>query len=87
MATHCSILPWKIPWTEEPGRLQSMGSQRVGNNLVTKPTYLWCFKCTFLRRCVCLQHLENDNEEQQIQSLILRERETNAQENRFRKVM
>ena len=29
-ATHSSILPWKIPWTEEPGRLQSMGSQRVG---------------------------------------------------------
>ena len=25
MATHCSILAWKIPWTEEPGRLQSMG--------------------------------------------------------------
>ena len=29
MATHSSILVWKIPWTEEPGRLQSMGSQRV----------------------------------------------------------
>ena len=29
MATHSSTLPWKIPWTEEPGRLQSMGSQRV----------------------------------------------------------
>ena len=28
MATHSSILPWRIPWTEEPGRLQSMGSQR-----------------------------------------------------------
>ena len=31
MATHSSILAWKIPWTEEPGRLQSMGSQRVGH--------------------------------------------------------
>ena len=30
MATHCSILAWRIPWTEEPGGLQSMGSQRVG---------------------------------------------------------
>ena len=30
MATHVSILAWKIPWTQEPGRLQSMGSQRVG---------------------------------------------------------
>ena len=30
MATHFSILAWRISWTEEPGRLQSMGSQRVG---------------------------------------------------------
>ena len=29
MATHCSILAWKISWTEEPGGLQSMGSQKV----------------------------------------------------------
>ena len=29
MATHSSLLAWRIPWTEEPGRLQSMGSQRV----------------------------------------------------------
>ena len=29
MATHSGILTWRIPWTEEPGRLQSMGSQRV----------------------------------------------------------
>ena len=34
-ATHSSILAWKIPWTEDPGRLQSMGSQRVGHNWVT----------------------------------------------------
>ena len=33
MATHSSILAWKIPWTEEPGRLQSMGSRRVGHLL------------------------------------------------------
>ena len=32
MATHSSIFAWKIPWTEEPGRLQSIGSQRVGQN-------------------------------------------------------
>ena len=32
MATHSSTLAWKTPWTEEPGRLQSMGSQRVGHN-------------------------------------------------------
>ena len=32
MAIHPSILAWRIPWTEEPGRLQSMGSQRVRHN-------------------------------------------------------
>ena len=32
MATHSSILALEIPWTEEPGRLQSMGSQKVGHN-------------------------------------------------------
>ena len=32
MATHSSTLAWKIPWTEERGRLQSMGSQRVGHD-------------------------------------------------------
>jgi len=35
MATHFSILAWRIPCTEEPGRLQSMGSQRVGHDWVT----------------------------------------------------
>ena len=35
MATHSSILAWRIPWTEEPGRLQSTGSQRVGLDRVT----------------------------------------------------
>ena len=32
MATHSSILAWRITWTEEPGGLQSIGSQRVGHN-------------------------------------------------------
>ena len=32
MATHSSVLAWRIPWTEEPGGLQSMGSQRVGHD-------------------------------------------------------
>ena len=36
MATRSSILAWRIPWTEEPGRRQSMESQRVGHDLVTK---------------------------------------------------
>ena len=36
MATNSSILAWEIPWTEEAGGLQSMGSQRVRHDLVTK---------------------------------------------------
>ena len=36
MAGHSSILAWEILWTEEPGGLQSMGSQRVGHDLATK---------------------------------------------------
>ena len=32
MVTHSSILDWRIPWTEKPGRLQSMGLQRVGHD-------------------------------------------------------
>ena len=36
MATHSSILAWKIPWRDEPGALQSMGLQRVKHDLVTK---------------------------------------------------
>ena len=36
MATHSSILAWRIPWTEEPGGLQAMGLQRAGHDLVTK---------------------------------------------------
>ena len=38
MATHSSILAWRIPWTEEPGDLLSMGSQRVRQDGVTKYT-------------------------------------------------
>ena len=43
MVTHSSILAWRIPWTEEPGKLQPMGSQRVGhnwNNLVCTHAYI-----------------------------------------------
>ena len=38
MGTHSSILAWRIPWTEEPGRLQSLGLQRVGHDVVTLAT-------------------------------------------------
>ena len=39
MATHSSVLAWRIPWTEEPRGLQSTGSQRVGHNWATNPTH------------------------------------------------
>ena len=39
MAIHSSILAWEIPWTEEPKGLQSMGLQRVGDDLATKHTH------------------------------------------------
>ena len=46
-ATHPSVLAWRIPWTEEPGGLQSMGLQRDGHDLVTKqqePWLIWAMK-------------------------------------------
>ena len=39
MATHFSILAWEITWTEEPGRLESMGSQRVIPDLANEPAF------------------------------------------------
>ena len=51
MATHCSILAWRIQWTEEPGRLQSMGSQRVG--------HAWSQLCTRVVDCVLGSFLED----------------------------
>ena len=53
MAIHSSTLAWKIPWMEEPGRLQSMGSQRVGHDGVTSLSLFlfflsrYCFKYFF----------------------------------------
>ena len=40
MATHSSILAWKVPWTEEPGRLQSIGSQRVRHDWATNTNFI-----------------------------------------------
>ena len=39
MATQSNILAWETPWTEEPGKIQSMVSQRAGHDLVTKHTH------------------------------------------------
>ena len=45
MATHSSILAWIVPWTEEPGRLQSMGLQQVGHDWATSLSLGYCEKC------------------------------------------
>ena len=48
MASHSSILAWRIPWTEELGGLQSTESQRVGHDLTTKQQFVWMFLCLFI---------------------------------------
>ena len=77
VATYSSILAWEIPWTEEPGRLQSVGSQRAGHNLVTKKQQqqsithgvvaewkeLVCFKDKDCFSSWCLLHLAHCSEE------------------------
>ena len=50
MATHCSILAWKLPWTEEPGGLQSMGSQRVGHDWAHMHARDCCYHSHFADR-------------------------------------
>ena len=58
MATHSSILAWRIPWTEDPDRLQSMGSQRVGHNWATSlslsPLYWKLLPVYSLSHSTCL---------------------------------
>ena len=44
MTAHSSVLVWKVPWTEEAGRLQSMGSQRVRHDLEIKQQHKICFQ-------------------------------------------
>ena len=48
MASHSSILAWVIPWTEETGRLQSMGPQKVEHNLVTEQQHVCICVCVYL---------------------------------------
>ena len=67
MATHSSILTWRIPWTEEPGRLLSMGAQRIGDDWMTNTislslqkqtisnsNLLTCTVIIFSYYCICL---------------------------------
>ena len=56
MATHSSILAWKIPWIEEPGRLQSMGAQRVGHNWVTNTLRFSVQFSSVTQSCLPLGH-------------------------------
>ena len=51
MAPHSSTLAWKIHWTEEPGRLQSMGPLRVGHDWVTSLSHI-LYGCVFIAICV-----------------------------------
>ena len=51
IAIHSSILAWKIPWTEEPGSLHSMGSQRVGLDLATEHACTWVHAAKSLQSC------------------------------------
>ena len=59
MATHSSILSWRIPWTEEPGGLQSMGSQRVRYDWVTSLHF------TSLHKDVALNYTEIEQNAEQ----------------------
>ena len=54
MATHSSTLAWKILWMEEPGRLQSMGSQRVRHDWATSLSFTFSFFSPFLSFCYSL---------------------------------
>ena len=65
MATHSSILAWRIPWTEEPGGLQSTGSHRVGHDWVT-----WLYLLQIHR----WHHPYRENEEE-LRSLLLKVKE------------
>ena len=56
MATHSSILAWRIPWMEEPGGLQSMGLQRVGHDWATSLH----FKASLPPPCGCFQQLQTN---------------------------
>ena len=65
MATYSSILAWRIPGTEEPGGLQSMGLQRVEHNLVTEHAYM----CTHVRRAHTHTRLAKFNRELSLDKL------------------
>ena len=84
MTTHSSILAWKIPWTEEPGRLQSMESQGVGHNLATTPPPPPCTRhgskhltCVLAHLtlliawgCYCIHFIDKETEAERLFKLV-----------------
>ena len=58
MAVHSSTIAWKIPWTEEPGRLQSMGWQRVGHHWAT--SLLQLYKVSVMKNTTCFYAEETE---------------------------
>ena len=56
MATHSSTLAWRIPWREEPGGLQSTGSQRVGHDWATSLTHIYMCVCVCLSVCLSVNN-------------------------------
>ena len=52
MATHSRILAWRIPWTEEPGGLQSMEPERVLHDLVTEQQHFNIYMCTWVSQII-----------------------------------
>ena len=63
VATHSSILVWKIPWMEKPGRLQSMGSQRVRHDWGTSLSLSWVWVlCLITQLCLTLCELMDDSQ-------------------------
>ena len=54
MATHSSILAWRIPWAEEPDGLQSMGQQRIRHNWATNTKLCNMYICVYVCVCVCV---------------------------------
>ena len=68
MAIHSSIFAWRIPWMEEPGGLQSTGSQRVGHNWATSLCFFFHLRSwkvgnlfIYLERTIVILHEENSN--------------------------
>ena len=61
MATHSGTLAWRITWTEEPGRLQSMGSQRVGHDWVTSLSLSLSQGCYFVWYIILSSYLWTHN--------------------------